>query len=56
MGMGKILRTKQLDDGDNDSQTYCLLGFKEKKQSYLPGVGSLRTRTVDAMSRQRREG
>ena len=27
-----------------------------KKQSYLPGVGSLRTRTVDAMSRQRREG
>ena len=21
MGMGKILRTKQLDDGDNDSQT-----------------------------------
>ena len=23
MGMGKILRTKYLDDGDNDSQTYC---------------------------------
>ena len=27
-----------------------------KKQFYLPGMGSLRTRTIDAMGRQRREG
>ena len=34
------------------------LGTKREKgkQFYSPGVGSLRTRTVDAMSRQRREG
>ena len=34
------------------------LGTKREKgkQFYLPGVGSLRTRTVDSMSRQRREG
>ena len=59
-GDGEDLENYQLDDGDNDSQTYLLtryLGTKRKReQFYSPGVGSLRTRTVDAMSRQRREG
>ena len=33
-----------------------LTRLQGKKQFYLPGMGSLRTRTVDAMGRQRREG
>ena len=35
---------------------YCLLGYKGEKQFYLPGMGYLRTRTVDAMGRQKRGG
>ena len=55
MGMGKILRT-------NDEITGTMTGnilltrFQGEKQSYLPGMGSLRTHSVDAMGRQSREG
>ena len=61
MGVGKILRTNDYMTG---AMTHNILltrfqGEKNKKKknnAYLPGMGSRRTRTVNAMGRQRREG
>ncbi len=52
MGRGKILSAN-----DYMTMTHNILITRlQGKKSYLLRVGSLRTRTVDAMGRQRREG
>ena len=38
------------------THSILLTRFQGEKQFYLPGMGSLRTRTLDAMGCQRREG
>ena len=66
-GLGYGLRYKNNGEGEDLEElttrwrgqwltAHCWLGIKGKKQFYLPGMGLLRTRTVDAMGRQRREG
>ena len=56
MGMGKILRINDWMTGPMTDNILLTRLQGEKNNAYLPGVGSRRTPTVDAMGRQRREG
>ena len=56
MGMGKILRTNDLMTGTMTDNILLTRLQGKKNNAYLPGMGSRRTRTVDAMGWQRREG
>ena len=53
MGMGKILDTSNKMTW---TMTHNILLTRLQGFTYLLGVGSRRTRTVNAMNRQRREG
>ena len=56
MGMGKILDTNDEMTGTMTDNILLTRLQGTESFAYLPGVGSRRTRTVDAMGRQRREG
>ena len=56
MRMGKILRANDYMTGTMTDNILLTRFQGGKSFAYLPGVGSRRTRTVDAMDRQRREG
>ena len=56
MGMGKILRTNDQMTRTMTDNTQLTRFQEGKNNAYLPGMGSRRTCTVDAMVRKRREG
>ena len=56
MGMGKILETNYYMTRTMAHNILLTRLQGGKKTSYLPGVGTRKTRIVDSMGRQRRKG